>query len=132
MFERFSNSPALRLLVSASAGLLAYGAWAFIANMEHGNSMAYRAAITQGSYSFVITLLLTGIMEWSFKLHQGSSQRMRFWKTCIPVCVLLYLSSWVVNFLAGTPNIFLTILPGAILSSVYTFSYVAALGKIGK
>lgn len=71
-------------------------------------------------------------MEWLFGKLQDHSHRSRFWKTCVPVCIALYLSSWAVNFLAGTPNILLTILPGALLSSVYTFSYVGTLGKLRK
>lgn len=94
--------------------------------------MALRAALTQGSYSFVITLILTGLMEWLFSCLSGWQKRDRFYASTLPVCLLLYLSSYTVNFLAGTPNILLTILPGAILSTLYTFSYIGALAKIEK
>lgn len=117
-------------MLSALVGFAAYGAWAYVANMNHGDEMATRAALTQGSYSFIITLVLTGLMEKLFAWLATCSPRQRFWLSTLPVCLLLYLSSWTVNYLAGTPNILLTILPGAIMSSVYTFSYIAALAKL--
>lgn len=100
--------------------------------MNHGADMALRAALTQGSYSFVITLILTGLMEWLFSCLSDWPKHRRFYGSTIPVCLLLYFSSYSVNYLAGTPNILLTILPGAILSTLYAFSYIGALAKIEK
>ncbi|MFK7732814.1 MAG: hypothetical protein AB8B48_14435 [Pseudomonadales bacterium] len=132
MLNKILSSPGLRALGSAVAGFIGYGAWAWLANMNHGGEMALRAALTQGTYSFVITLILTGLMEWLFSRLIGWPKRRRFLGSTIPVCLLLYLSSYSVNYLAGTPNILLTILPGAILSTLYAFSYIGALAKIEK
>lgn len=115
---------------SAFAAFLGYGAWAWFANMEHGDDMAFRAALTQGTYSFIITLILTGLMECLFSRLSSWPEHSRFLGSTIPVCLVLYFSSYSVNYLAGTPNILLTILPGAILSTLYTFSYIGALAKI--
>lgn len=100
--------------------------------MNHGSEMALRAALTQGTYSFVVTLILTGLMECLFSYLSDWSQRNRFYGSTIPVCLLLYLSSYGVNYLAGTPNILLTILPGALLSTLYTFSYIGVLVNFEK
>ncbi len=89
-----------------------------------------RAALTQGSYSFAVTLILTGLMECLFARLRDWPKQRRLYGSAIPVCLLLYLSSYGVNYLAGTPNILLTILPGALISTVYSFSYIGALSKI--
>lgn len=100
--------------------------------MNHGSDMALRAALTQGIYSFVVTLILTGLMEWLFSYLGKCSKRGRFYGSTVPVCLLLYLSSYSVNYLSGTPNILLTILPGAMFSTLYTFSYIGTLATFEK
>ena len=122
------QSAALRILVPPLAGLLFYGGWAFWVNAEFGQSVAFKAAVTQGGYSFTITLLLALMIEWlfaSFKVLPG-----RQWWVGAIACSLLYLTSWGVNVITGTPNILLTILPGATVSTVYTVIYVLTLKKI--
>ena len=45
-------------------------------------------------------------------------------------CLILYSTSWGVNAFTGTPNILLTILPGAVVSTIYTVIYIIALNKV--
>lgn len=99
--------------------------------MSHGQDAALRAALTQGAYSFVITMVLTSIMEVAYAKSARLSKRGRFLISTLPVCALLYVTSWYVNFLAGTPYILLTILPGAVFSTLYTFAYIKALERAG-
>ncbi len=92
--------------------------------------LALKAAITQGGYSFTVTLSLALIVEWLFV-------RCKYWPfhlTLIGIiaCSFLYLSSWGINYIAGTPNILLTILPGAMVSTVYTIIYIIGLNKLDK
>ena len=122
------KNPMIRLLVPPVAGFLFYGLWAFFANMDHGCGPAAKAFLTQGSYSFVITLSLALLIEWLYRLLQRLPYRA--WWVGVIACLLLYSTSWGINFLAGTPNILLTILPGAAFSTVYAVIYVMALVNI--
>ncbi|MGH1485371.1 MAG: hypothetical protein ACRBCI_04070 [Cellvibrionaceae bacterium] len=122
------KNAAIRILLPPFAGLFFYGSWAFWVNYEHGQMAAFKAACTQGGYSFTITLLLALAIEWLFKVLQS----LRFHSLWVAViaCSLLYSSSWGVNALTGTPNIFLTILPGALVSTIYTIIYIVTLNKL--
>ena len=115
-------------MLAACCGFLGYGGWAYFANIGYGSGTALKAALTQGSYSFVVTLVLTLFMEFTYRLSE--KPWLRFNLTFTLTCLLLYATSWGVNALAGTPKILLTILPGAVISTCYTFSYTLALGKL--
>lgn len=122
------QSPWLRSLGSALAGFLAYGAWAFYANMEHGTGEGLKSALVQGSFSFTITLMLNAIMEFLY----GRFHRVKggVFMTGVAACLLLYSASYSINYLAGTMNIIKTILPGAIFSTVYIVGYLKTISVI--
>jgi hypothetical protein len=119
---------AVRILVPPLVGLLFYGSWAYWVNMSHGEMIAFKAACTQGGYSFAITLILALIIESLFKVLKELPAAHIL--VMVIACCLLYTSSWGINALLGTPNILWTILPGAIISTIYTISYVLTLSKI--
>lgn len=118
----------LRVLLPPIAGLLFYGGWAFIINYSHGFEKAINAALTQGGYSFVITLMLALIVEWLFVRLSHFSWRNTM--VFIIAMFLLAITSFTLNRLTGTPEILLTILPGLIVSGVYTLLYIFALLKV--
>lgn len=119
-----------RLIIFASCALLGYGAWAYVANADYGVATGLRAALTQGGYAFLVTLVMTSLLEflyqWSRPLHRSA------WIAFLATCATLYLSSWGVNALAGTPRIFWTILPGMVIGTVYTANYVMLLNRFQK
>lgn len=125
-----ASRPAVRLLLPPIAGFFFYGGWAYLANFGHSSTAAFKAFFTQGSYSFVITLTLALAIEGMFRWMKKIAYR-ACWVTLI-ACLMLYSSSWTVNYIAGTPNIILTILPGAIVSTVYTILYVWTLNKVSR
>lgn len=120
----FANNSLTRSIVSGLAGFVAYGGWAFYANYDHGVEAAMQAALTQGSYSFCVTL----VMETLFRLL--AKPALRFCVTFFGTCSVLYSTSWGVNVLAGTPEIFITILPGVIIGTAYTFVYTLSLARL--
>lgn len=128
MLDNLRRSKTLRGLLAATAGFLLYGGWAFFINYEHGLNAGIKAGFTQGSYSFTLTLIMAFFMEWVFGLSDNPKRQ--FSQTFFTTCLLIYSTSWGVNFLAGTPEIFLTILPGATFSTFYTLSYTLALFKL--
>ncbi len=130
MSKILQESVYLRSLLSALIGALAYGAWGFAANYMHSADAALMVAGVQGTFSFVITLILTGVMEFLYK-------KLSYFKyaeiiTIVTTCLILYISSYTINYLAETPNIILTILPGAIASSVFVWGYIYTLKKLSK
>jgi len=130
MLEFLKRSPTARSLLSATAGFIGYGAWAAIANYSHGVEAALMAACVQGTFSFVITLILTGLMEGLYRHCKTAKYGGQI--TVVITCSILYISSYGINFIAGTPNIIYTILPGAIFSTVYVVGYVATLKKLAQ
>lgn len=128
MLESLRRSKTLRGLLAAAGGFLIYGGWAFFINYDHGLPAAIKAGFTQGSYSFTLTLTMAFFMEWLFGLSENP--KWQFSLTFFTTCLLIYCTSWGVNALAGTPEIFLTILPGAAFSTLYTLSYTLALFKL--
>jgi ABC-type antimicrobial peptide transport system permease subunit len=124
----FLHSKLARGVLSGFAGFAAYGGWAYFINLQHGTQAGLKAGLTQGTYSFFLTLVLALVMESLFHLYR--EPRTQFWFTFMLTCCLLYFSSWGINALSGTPEILLTILPGSIIGTIYTFAYTLTLSKL--
>jgi hypothetical protein len=125
-------NPIIRIWGPPVAGFLFYGAWAFLVNspwlMNNGDVVsASKAALAQGSYSFVITLSLALFVEWMFKRLKDIPGR-SLWVFLVAVLLMAVISS-VLNISVGTPNVLWTVLPGLLVSAVYTAAYVLALIK---
>lgn len=124
------RSSKVRSFGSAIAAFIGYGSWAYYANHSHGMFTAAKALLTQGGYSFLLTLSLSWIMEHLFRSIKHPQAR--FPMTFVSTCFLLYATAWGINALLGTPEILMTILPGAIIGTVYTYSYTLTLAKLHK
>ena len=128
MLKLLRQNKTARSLLAATAGFLVYGSWALFINYEYGFAASLKAGLTQGGYSFILTLGLSFMMEWLFQLSRQPIRQFNL--TFITTCLLIYATSWSINVLSGTPEILLTILPGAIASTLYTLSYTMALFKV--
>lgn len=129
LFQRFSALQ--RSLLSASVGFLFYGAWAFWVNFTHGSMIALKAACVQGSYSFLLTLCMTVLLEAMFRFNSRvfSRQHLINWSTIVVCCVLIFSGSWIINVAAGTPEIFRTVILGYVVGGIYSASYVFSLAR---
>jgi len=92
MLKTLLASKWCRVGLSALSALLGYGGWAYWINMTHGSGAAMKAAIVQGGYSFVLTCLLSLLIEFLY-------QRYSHWRygvvlIGVVVCCLLYSLSW--------------------------------------
>jgi len=123
-----------RSMAIALGGLAFYGLWAYLVNMQHGIVAGVQAACVQGSYSFALTFFMTLMIE---KLYQRFNQY--FDKQILAIittislsCAFIFSTSWLVNALAGTPEIFKTVILGYIIGGVYTVVYVVGLAKVKK
>jgi len=129
-FSQLIGSKKVRILLSAFAAFVGYGAWAFYANHAYISAVSIKAALTQGSYSFVLTLSMSSFMEF---LHQALGKaRIRLPLTILITSLFLYTTSWGINKLLRTPEILMTILPGMIIGTLYTFSYGLTLEKLSE
>lgn len=128
MLKRVLSHKWCRVALSALVALLAYGAWAYWINLSHGAGAAMKAAFVQGSYSFILTFLLSLLIECLFQ--RWSHQRYGVLQVGVLVCGLLYTMSWSVNVIAMTPEILWTILPGAVMSTIFTISYLMGLKEL--
>jgi hypothetical protein len=127
LFHRLT--PFQRSLVSALFGLAGYGAWAYIANSAHEFRVALKAACVQGGYSFLLTFIMTMLIEQIYSKFSHMAYRYGAVATVILVCLGLYTSSWAINYIAQTPEILMTVLPGYIIGTGYTATYVYKLSN---
>ena len=100
-------------------------------NIMHGPLVAFKAAMVQGSYSFVITLGMTLMLEASYRTlskltgwYQASAVA-----SVIICCAPVFIGSWMINVAAGTPEVFRTVILGYVIGTVYSSTYVSGLLK---
>lgn len=129
LFARFT--PIQRSLISSITGFLFYGSWAFWVNHTHGIEAAVKAACVQGSYSFSLTLVMTLLVESLYRLGMRlfEDQLLVRWSTILLSCGIIFSTSWTINMIAGTPEIFKTVILGYIIGGIYCFTYVQGLAR---
>jgi len=112
-------------LLTALAAAIGYGGWAIYANYEHGTQAAVMAGGIQGTYAFFSTLSITHVARWVF-LKYNCAIRGTLAGFTASFIVMLALPL-IVHNLAGTQNIWQTILPGLIWGSIYLISFLIML-----
>lgn len=117
-----------RSVLSGVAGFLVYGGWAFWLNASHGTAMGISAGAVQGSYSFVLTLTMTLVMEHLMASFVAIPARGAL--TVALVSGISFSVAYSLQWLNGTPEILLTILPGFFIGVVYCAVYVTGLQTI--
>lgn len=113
-------------LLHMAGGFLAMGAWAYLANRGHGAAAALTAALAQGAATALTTLLLKRIVEAVSIRTRGASRLIR------PV-----LAAWAVSFglllavhlIAGTPELWTTLMVPNLVATLYAALYAAALRR---
>ena len=124
---RLPNSPLLRSALAGGAGFVVYGGWAVYANIEHGTTIGIRSGLVQGTYSLVLTFIMTLVTEWLFAMLAGL--RLGRSIVIVVVCLMLFVTAYGIHVVVGTPEILMTIVPGFIVGSVYTTIYVWGLQR---
>ena len=122
-------NPLQRSLISAFSALFAYAAWAYMMNSEHGFAAAIKAAAVQGGYSFFLTFVMTLLIEalYGYVSTMVETESLKNTLTWIITCSIIYSSSWWVNVIAGTPEVFDTVILGYVVGGIYTLAYVLGL-----
>ncbi|GHA00223.1 hypothetical protein GCM10008090_06150 [Arenicella chitinivorans] len=100
-------------------------------NLEHGARAAAKAACVQGLYSFTVTLGMTLVLETVFKVMSRyfKARWLIDWTTIATACGAVFSGSWYVNVLAGTPEVFRTVVLGYVIGGVYCILYVRGLAQ---
>ncbi len=124
------SSAHLRSLAAGFAGFLVYGGWAFHVNSEYGHGSGIKAGIVQGSYSFILTLGATMLMEYLWTKLQ--STRSPVMLTLLAANLFTLTLAYTINWIFATPEILTTIAPGFLIGVLFTSSYVMALSKLKK
>lgn len=121
--QNSESNPLVKIrLLTAFAGFIGYGSWAALVNMEYGVYVSIKAAFVQGSISFLLTLGINFMIEWLYRTLANS--RYRDLLSVLFASVTLIAISFTINYIAATPNILLTILPGGMIGSFYVYSYL--------
>jgi len=128
-FDNLSSSQ--RAVLSSIAAFLFYGAWAFGVNISYGTEAATKAACAQGGYSFLLTFIMTYLIEglYAFFASLFASRLTISVLTALLSCAIVFSGSWWVNAMAGTPEILQTVILGYIVGGVYCVTYVSNLGN---
>lgn len=121
-----------RSFISAAVGFLFYGSWAYAVNHDHGMGAGLKAGLVQGSYSFVLTFTMTMLLEGMFRVASRTVPSLIVASiiTIIVCCAIVFSGSWLVNYLAGTPEIFKTVILGYLIGGAYSSAYVLNLAQL--
>ena len=137
-----------RMVISGLVAFVFYFAWAYWANMGPTISIdtTLRSALVQGSYSGLVTLIFTWLLElsvryfsttkvpsWmkSLRLAKGSQLSGWFLLVVSPLVPLALQTCFVVlvNVVNQTPNLWLTVAPSIVFSGLYGYGYTFGLLK---
>ncbi|GAA6138199.1 hypothetical protein NBRC116583_19460 [Arenicella sp. 4NH20-0111] len=130
--EYFKRLSAInRSIVSACIGFVFYGGWAVMVNLMHGKESAVKAGLVQGVYSFILTFFMTLLLESTYRRAQNlfSSNNAAIGLTVLISCSIVFSGSWWVNYLAGTPEIFNTVILGYIFGGLYASIYTIGIAQ---
>lgn len=105
----------------ALGAIVLWAPWAAWANYDYGWDAASKAAITQSTMSFFITLFMTASIE-AIAAKDYSAWRQWGYSIMGPCAVVLF-SLVAVHLWVGTPNWALTIAPSVVIGLVYTSVY---------
>ncbi len=111
--------------LSAFLAFFLWGSWAFYVNTDGVSQTGVISAITQGTYSFIITLLMTHFITFQFNKFSDGIFRIVLppvITVCITGTILIY-----IHKMAGTPSILLTVSPALTVALLFSFCTVYKL-----
>jgi len=114
--------PYRKILMNATVAFFIYGTWAYAANTIG----AEKSAVAQGSMSFINTFILAMYLEIIHRISKNFMQLVLYVCACFAVIVG---GQAMIHNMVGTQHIFLTLLPGMIIGTVYMVGYLLQLHK---
>lgn len=109
---------------------IGYGCWAGWVNSEYGYHIALKTGLIQGSYAFISTAIVTFIAQTVLN-HFNASRKSRWlalftsWSVMLAIPITLH--TW-----QHTPDLLQAIVPGAIIGTLYLWTYCQSYNKNNK
>lgn len=113
--------------------MLGYGGWAFYSNSPANGDIelqeiAFRAGIIQGGYSGILTLTNIILLEAVLKhLNNHLTVNFNMVATITVASAAQYAIIIPVHLANDTPNILITLLPGFIIGTTFSFAYLLSI-----
>jgi len=121
-------SPKARTTISAAIAFTFYFGWAWWVNRSatDDTGLVLRSAFIQGAYSAVMTASFTAFLDWILK-----KMRCHRYPYLAVAAALVVQSTAVIllNVCNGTPNLWATVAPSILFSSIYGLIYAYGLRK---
>lgn len=108
--------------------MLFFIAWGLWVNWEHGVAARIQVALTQGVISLVSTWLSAEFIQWVVMRWKGGGVQ-RVLGSGIVSYLVIYSLVATAHLLAGTPDLFETMIPGLLIGLVFCFSYSWRVAK---
>ena len=117
MDEKFGDTSLVFNLMSATLAFLAWGGWAFYVNEHTVPSTGLVAGLTQGLYSFLMTLITVRVVGYVFK--RTSTEGLRLFVPAMLTVGATTAALVLAHSFAQTPNIFFTIMPAVFVAFAF-------------
>lgn len=109
--------------------MLGFILWGLFVNWEHGIVARIQVALTQGVISLLSTIFSVELITWMVKKCRHIKVGFAFaggisW-------IIIYALIWLAHLIAGTPEIFYTMLPGIIIGVFFCFGYAFRIHRKG-
>lgn len=114
-------------LSGACLGFLFYGAWATWVNWPHGEWVAWRSGLAQGVMSFAVTL--GGVLLMRALFQVPGPVWLRTACAALGSLAAIYAGILSVHFVLGTPEVFLTLLPGLPVTIAFCLVFSISLAR---
>ena len=114
------------------AAILGYGGWGVYSNLLDQPSdmliVAWRAGVIQGCYAGLLTLINLALLELLYKrLHRRMGPTPAIFCALALATAAQYSLIIPIHLINGTPNIALTLLPGFVIGTLFSFAYLWGL-----
>lgn len=118
----------VQTLLSVLISFSFYFIWTWYANslVSDNFTLLLRTAFIQGTYSAFMTLTFTSLLTWTLskmKCHKHP------FIAIVPPLIVQSSTVFLINYLNGTPNLMLTILPSIFFTAVYGIVFTFSLLK---
>lgn len=131
--EQILNTPIKKAFIVLTA-VAGYGGWAVLSNLSDGSKqaaiIAWRAGAIQGLYAGLLTFLNIWLLERLYARIASSYSEPTAWLlTFLSAMSLQYTVIIPVHWLNQTPNILLTLLPGLLIGSIFSYLYLMSIRR---
>lgn len=124
----------LKKLFVTLIAILGYGGWAVYSNMLGQDSQmhmtAWRAGILQGAYAGLLTYINIALLETFYrKMIRQYTAGITVVTVLTGVTLAQYALIIPAHLINGTPNIFITLLPGFLIGTTFSLAYLINMKK---